>query len=357
VSENTLLNDDDAGIVSDESGDDLFKQVNLDVDKGQTPLRIDKFLHNHIGNNVSRNKIQNAARAGSIIVNGIPVKPNYKIRPLDKIQLILPQHEENFDLVPENIPLDVVYEDDDLLIINKQPNLVVHPGLGNHRGTLINALMYHFTNLPTGSAENRPGLVHRLDKDTSGLMVIAKTEYAMTHLAKQFFDRAIKRKYVALVWGNLVDDEGTIVANIGRDSRDRMQMSVYQDGEGGKHAITHYKVLERLNYVTKVECRLETGRTHQIRVHMKHIGHTLFNDKRYGGDRILKGTIYSKYKQFIDNCFDILPRQALHAATLGFIHPTKGTEMFFESNLPSEFELLLSKWRKYWSSSTHEVEE
>lgn len=341
----------------DEQGDDLFRQVHLELDKGQTPLRIDKFLHNYLGNNISRNKIQNAARAGSILVNKKPVNPSYKVRPLDKIELILPRHEENFDLVPEDIPLKVVYEDDDLLIIDKQPNLVVHPGLGNHRGTLINALMFHFKNLPTGSSENRPGLVHRLDKDTSGLMVIAKTEYAMTHLAKQFFDRTIKRKYLALVWGNVIEDAGTITANIGRDSRERMQMSVYPDGDAGKHAVTHYKVVERFNYVTLVECKLETGRTHQIRVHMKYMGHTLFNDKRYGGDKILKGTIYSKYKQFVDNCFEVLPRQALHAATLGFVHPTSGKEIFFESKLPEEYDNLLQKWRRYWTHTIQGIEE
>ncbi len=333
-----------------EQGDDLVEQVNLTVDKGQAPLRIDKFIHNFMGNNVSRTKIQNAADAGSIRVNGKPVKSNYKIRPSDEILLIIPRHAENYDLTPENIPIDVVYEDDTVIIVNKSPEIVVHPGLGNPRGTLINAVLWHFQQLPKGSDESRPGLVHRLDKGTSGLIILAKTEFAHTHLAKQFFDRTIQRKYIALVWGEVKEDAGTITGNIGRDSRERMQMEVYPEGDKGKHAVTHYKVLERLHYVTLVECKLETGRTHQIRVHMKYIGHTLFNDERYGGDKILKGTIYTKYRQFVDNCFKIMPRQALHAATLGFVHPTTGKNMFFEAPLPDNFTMLLDKWRKYWAN-------
>lgn len=333
-----------------EASDELVEQVTLTIDKGQAPVRIDKFLQTHIGNNVSRTKIQTAAEAGNIIVNGKPVKSNYKIRPSDHILLLMPKHQENYDLVPENIPLDIVYEDDEVIVINKSPDIVVHPGLGNHRGTLINAVLWHFQNLPKGKEDFRPGLVHRLDKGTSGLIVLAKTDQALAHLAKQFFDRKTKRKYIALVWGDIKEEEGTINVNMGRDTRERMQMQVFPEGDKGKHAITHYKVLERLNYVTLVECRLETGRTHQIRVHMKYIGHTLFNDVRYEGNRILKGTVYSKYKQFIDNCFDIMPRQALHAATLGFIHPVTGKEMFFESPLPPEFQQVLEKWRKYWTN-------
>jgi 23S rRNA pseudouridine1911/1915/1917 synthase len=330
--------------------DDFVEQVKLTTDKGQTPVRIDKFLHNHLGHHISRSKIQNAANTGSIIVNGKPVKPSYKIRPLDEIDLLIPRSKENYDLVAENIPLDIIYEDEDLVVVNKDQKMVVHPGLGNPRGTLINAMLYHFQNLPNGGEHFRPGMVHRIDKGTSGLLVMAKTEFALAHLAKQFFNRTTDRKYMALVWGDVKEEEGTIEGNIGRHSRERRQFDVFPDGDFGKPAITHYKVLERLNYVTLVECELETGRTHQIRVHMKHIGHTLFNDERYGGNRVLKGTIYSKYKQFIDNCFEIMPRQALHAATLGFIHPTTGKHMFFEAPLPDDFKSVLDKWRKYWSN-------
>jgi 23S rRNA pseudouridine1911/1915/1917 synthase len=342
--------DEDLALDPADPTDELVEQVNLTVDKGQTSVRIDKFLHSHLGNNVSRTKIQAAAEAGNIMVNNKPVKSNYKIRPSDHILLLVPKHPVNYDLVPEDIPIDIVYEDDDLIVINKSPDIVVHPGLGNHRGTLINAVLWHFKNLPKGKEDFRPGLVHRLDKGTSGLIVLAKTEHSLAHLAKQFFDRKTKRKYVALVWGDMKENEGTVTVNIGRDTRERMQMQVYPEGDGGKHAVTHYKVIERLHYVTLVECRLETGRTHQIRVHMKYIGHTLFNDARYEGNRILKGTVYSKYKQFIDNCFDLMPRQALHAATLGFTHPVTGKEMFFESPLPPEFQAVLDKWRKYWTN-------
>lgn len=344
----TSSEDEDFAGSSSESGDELVEQVSLTVDKGQAPVRIDKFVHTFLGNNISRTKIQAAAEAGSISVNGKPVKSNYKVRPLDKILLLIPKHQENFDLVPENIPIDIVYEDEQVIVINKSPEIVVHPGLGNYRGTLINAVLWHFAELPQGSENFRPGLVHRLDKGTSGLIVLAKTEQALAHLAKQFFNRTTKRKYVALVWGDVTADEGTVQVNIGRDTRERMQMQVYPDGDGGKHAVTHYKVIERYNYVTLVECRLETGRTHQIRVHMKYIGHTLFNDKRYGGDKILKGTVYTRYRQFIDNCFEMMPRQALHAATLGFVHPATGKEMFFEAPLPTEFQAVLEKWKKYW---------
>jgi 23S rRNA pseudouridine1911/1915/1917 synthase len=264
---------------------------------------------------------------------------------------------ENYDLVAEDIPLDIVYEDDTLVIVNKDPKMVVHPGLGNPRGTLINALLWHFKDLPSSSEAHRPGLVHRIDKGTSGLLVIAKTEYALAHLAKQFFNKTTHRKYQALVWGDVKDDSGTIEGNIGRHSKERRQFEVFPEGDFGKPAVTHYKVIERLNYVTLVECQLETGRTHQIRVHMRYIGHTLFNDERYGGNRILKGTVYSKYKQFIENCFDILPRQALHAATLGFVHPATKKEMFFESPIPEDFSAVLGKWRKYWQNPNAITEE
>lgn len=354
-----ITRDDDLPANDGEQGDELVEQVKLTVDKGQAPIRIDKFLHGILGNNISRTKIQSGAEAGNVFVNGKTVKPNYKIRPNDEILLILPRHAENYDTVPEEIPIDIIYEDDDVIVVNKAPDMVVHPGLGNHNGTLINAVLWHFHNLPRGKDLYRPGLVHRLDKGTSGLIVLAKTEYALSHLAKQFFDRTTKRKYVALVWGDMKEDEGTITGNIGRDTRERMQMEVYPDGDKGKHAVTHYKVMERFHYVTLVECRLETGRTHQIRVHMKYIGHTLFNDERYGGDKILKGTVYTKYKQFVDNCFKIMPRQALHAATLGFVHPVTGKEMFFEAPLPDDFATLLDKWRKYWATAnaSHEVRE
>lgn len=348
-----IIEDDE--LAGGDTGDVLVEEVKLTVDKGQSAVRIDKFIHNFLGNNVSRTKIQAGAEAGNVLVNGKPVKSNYKVRPQDEILLLLPKHSENYDLVAEDIPLDIVYEDDDLLVINKSPEIVVHPGLGNYRGTLINAVLGHFKDLPKGKEDFRPGLVHRLDKGTSGLIVMAKTDHALAHLAKQFFDRKTKRKYIALVWGDVAEEEGTVNVHIGRDTRERRQMQVYPEGDAGKHAITHYKVVERLNYVTVVECKLETGRTHQIRVHMKYIGHTLFNDVRYGGNRILKGTVYSKYKQFIDNCFEIMPRQALHAATLGFVHPVSGKEMFFEAPLPPEFESVLSKWRKYWSNPNQEV--
>lgn len=340
-----------------DAGDELVEHVRLSVDKGQTPVRIDKFLCAYLGNNVSRTKIQNAADTGSILVNNAPVKCSYKIQPGDEILLIMPKPEENFELVPEDIPLDIIYEDQDVLVLNKAPEMVVHPGLGNFRGTLVNALMWHLKDkIPPGEVF-RPGLVHRLDKGTSGLMVVAKTELALGHLAKQFFKRTTKRKYIALVWGDLADEQGTVAVNIGRDSRERMQMEVYPEGDKGKPAITHYKVLERLHYVTLIECRLETGRTHQIRVHMKYIGHTLFNDARYGGNKILKGTVYTKYRQFVDNCFQILPRQALHAATLGFVHPVTGKELFFEQPLPENFEQLLGKWRKYWTNPNADTPE
>jgi len=329
--------------------DELYEHFRFDVPKGQLLLRIDKFLMNLIPN-ATRNKIQNAASAGDIYVNDVPVKSNYKVKPFDVVRILLshPPFENRVD--PENIPLDIVYEDDALLLINKPAGLVVHPGHGNYTGTLVNALAYHFENLPMNSSE-RPGLVHRIDKDTTGLLVIAKTEAAMTHLAKQFEAKTSEREYIALVWGNVKEDEGTIEGNIARHLKDRMQMAVFADPEIGKPAITHYKVLERFGYVTLVSCVLETGRTHQIRVHMKHIGHPLFNDARYGGDLILKGTTFTKYKQFVDNCFKILPRQALHAKTLGFTHPTTGEMMRFDTELPQDMKDAIEKWRGYSKSN------
>ena len=333
--------------------DDLFEHFRFDVPKGQDFLRIDKYLM-HMLPNSTRNKIQNAATNGNIYVNDVPVKSNYKVKPFDVVRILLshPPFENRVD--PENIPLDIIYEDAALLMVNKEPGMVVHPGHGNYTGTLVNALAYHFENLPMNSSE-RPGLVHRIDKDTSGLLVIAKTEAAMTHLAKQFEAKTSEREYIALVWGNVKEDEGTIEGNIARHVKDRMQMAVFADPEIGKPAVTHYKVLERFGYVTLISCQLETGRTHQIRVHLKHIGHTLFNDERYGGHLILKGTTFTKYKQFIDNCFKTLPRQALHAKTLGFIHPTTGEMMRFDTELPQDMQDVIEKWRNY--SKNHNSEE
>jgi 23S rRNA pseudouridine1911/1915/1917 synthase len=340
----------DNNIEAFEPEEELFEHFRFEVPKGQLLLRIDKFLMNLI-QNATRNKIQNAATKGDIYVNNIPVKSNYKVKPLDVVTIMLshPPFENRID--PENIPLDIVYEDEALLLINKAPGMVVHPGHGNYTGTLVHALAYHFDNLPMNSSE-RPGLVHRIDKNTSGLLVIAKTEVAMTHLAKQFEAKTSEREYIALVWGNVVADEGTIEGNIARHVKDRMQMAVFADPEIGKPAVTHYKVLERFGYVTLISCQLETGRTHQIRVHLKHIGHTLFNDERYGGHLILKGTTFTKYKQFIENCFKALPRQALHAKTLGFVHPTTGEMMRFDTELPQDFVDCIERWRNYSKSHT-----
>ncbi len=330
-----------------ESDDELFEHHAFTADKGQQPLRIDKYLMNFI-ENATRNKIQAAAKSGNIYVNDVQVKSNYKVKPFDNIRVLFEHPPYENLLTPENIPLDIVYEDDDLLIVNKEPGMVVHPGHGNYSGTLINALIYHFDNLPNNSS-NRPGLVHRIDKDTSGLLVVAKNEEAMTHLSKQFFDKTSEREYVAIVWGNMDEDEGTIEGNIGRHPKNRLQNTVFfgEDEDKGKPAVTHYKVIERLGYVTLVSCKLETGRTHQIRVHMKHIGHTLFNDERYGGERILKGTTFTKYKQFVDNCFKVLPRQALHAKTLGFKHPKTGKFMSFNTEIPEDMQQCIEKWRHY----------
>jgi len=330
-----------------EDDNTLYEHHSFVADKGQKPLRIDKWLMNKI-ENATRNKIQDAAKNGSIFVNEIPVKSNYKVKPEDVIAVRLshPPHENL--LIGEDLPLDVVYEDDQLLVVNKPAGMVVHPGHGNYSGTLINALIFHFDNLPNNSSD-RPGLVHRIDKDTSGLLVVAKTEKAMAHLSAQFKAKTSEREYIAIVWGNLDEDKGTIEGNIGRHPKNRLQNPVYldDDAEKGKPAITHYSVLERLGYVTLVTCKLETGRTHQIRVHMKHIGHTLFNDERYGGNLILKGTTFTKYKQFVDNCFKVLPRQALHAKTLGFMHPTKQEFMRFESPIPDDMQACIDKWKGY----------
>ncbi|MEM6721214.1 MAG: RluA family pseudouridine synthase [Bacteroidota bacterium] len=330
-----------------EESDDLYEHYSFTAEKGQQPLRIDKYLMNFI-ENATRNKIQQAAKDGNIYVNDKPVKSNYKVKGNDVIKVLFSYPPYEHLLVGEDIPIDVIYEDDDLLVVNKPAGMVVHPGHGNYSGTLINALIYHFDNLPKNSNE-RPGLVHRIDKDTSGLLVVAKTEEAMTHLAKQFFEKTSERIYYALVWGNVEEEEGTVEGNIGRHPKNRLQNTVYtgDDAEKGKPAVTHYKVIERFGYVTLISCQLETGRTHQIRVHMKHIGHTLFNDERYGGERILKGTTFSKYKQFVENCFKILPRQALHAKTLGFIHPTTGEKMSFNSEVPQDMTECIEKWRNY----------
>ncbi len=330
-----------------EQDDELYEHYVFTAEKGQQPLRVDKYLMNFI-ENATRNKIQQAAKSGNIFVNDVPVKSNYKVKAFDVVKVKFEHPPYEYLLVGEDIAIDVVYEDDQLLVVNKPAGMVVHPGHGNYSGTLINALIYHFDNLPKNSSD-RPGLVHRIDKDTSGLLVVAKTENAMTHLSNQFAEKTSEREYVALVWGNVKEDEGTVEGHIGRHPKNRLQNTVYQGDETykGKPAITHYKVLERLGYVTLVSCRLETGRTHQIRVHMKHIGHTLFNDERYGGEKILKGTTFTKYKQFVENCFKILPRQALHAKTLGFEHPTTGAFLRFTSELPEDMKLCVEKWQNY----------
>ncbi len=337
----------------DLENDDLYEHHRFVATDGQVPLRVDKFLMNFI-ENATRNKIQQAAKAGNILVNDVVVKSNYKVKPKDVVRVVLayPPHENL--LVAQDIPINIVYEDDEVIVVNKPPGMVVHPGHGNYSGTLVNGLIHHIENLPKNSSD-RPGLVHRIDKDTSGLLVVAKTEYAMAHLSKQFFDKTTERLYYALVWGNVEEDKGTIEGHIGRSLKDRMQMAVFPDGEYGKPAITHYEVIERFTYVTLVRCKLETGRTHQIRAHFKYIGHTLFNDERYGGDQILKGTTFSKYKQFVENCFKELPRQALHAKTLGFVHPKSGEYMEFNSDIPDDIENCLEKWRRYSKSSTLEL--
>lgn len=332
--------------------DDLYEHFRFVADKGQAPLRVDKYLMNKV-ENATRNRIQKSAKDGNIFVNDIIVKSNYKVKANDVVTVLFEHPPYEMLLTPEDLPIDIVYEDDALLVINKAAGMVVHPGHGNYSGTLINALAFHFDNLPNNSSD-RPGLVHRIDKDTTGLLVVAKTEEAMAHLSKQFFNKTTEREYVAIAWGAMKEEHGTIEGHIGRHPKNRLQNTVYLDPddlEKGKPAITHYKVLEHLGYVTLVSCKLETGRTHQIRVHMKHIGHTLFNDERYGGSAILKGTTFSKYKQFVDNCFKVLPRQALHAKTLGFIHPTTNEFMRFEAPIPEDMEACLYKWRNYSKNS------
>lgn len=336
--------------------EELFERETIICAKGQEPLRIDKFLMGRI-EGATRNKIQQAIEAERVLLNEKPVKSNYKVRPLDKIVIYQDYLPENNSILPENIPIKIAYEDEDIMVIDKEPGMVVHPGSGNPGGTLVNAVAWHLKQQNPDINEldlNRFGLVHRIDKNTSGLLVMAKTPAAMTKLAKQFFDHTVHRRYVALVWGDFDEEEGTIVAHVGRHQRFRKLFTTYPEGEYGKDAITHYKVLERFNYVTLIECRLETGRTHQIRVHMQSIGHPLFNDDTYGGDKIVKGTVFTKYKQFVDNCFALCPRQALHAQELGFIHPRTNEFVKFESPLPDDMKFVTQKWRNY-SGSRNEL--
>jgi 23S rRNA pseudouridine1911/1915/1917 synthase len=330
-----------------ENSNEKYEHFCFIAEAGQTPLRIDVFLNNKIGN-ASRTKIQEAAKTGNILVNGKPVKSNYKVRPGDSIQITADYEPREIELLPENIPLNIVFEDETLIVLNKPSGMVVHPSYGHYSGTLVNALMFHLKDVPLfRSGEMRPGLVHRIDKNTSGLLVIAKTSEALTHLSKQFYDRTSDRRYHALIWGCPKQTEGTIDAYIGRNPKDRKLRYIFADPENGKRAVTHYKVLEDLGYVSLVECKLETGRTHQIRVHMQHAGHPLFNDLEYGGDKILKGTRFSKYKQFVQNCFAMHEGQALHAKTLAFDHPKTGERLFFDSEMPSDLDALIKKWRNY----------
>ena len=325
---------------------DFYEHLNVVVDKGQSLVRIDKFLTQRI-ENTSRNRIQNVIDVGGVLVNGNPVKGSYKVKPFDVISIVLPHPPRDNEVYPEDLPINIIYEDDDVIMINKAAGMVVHPGFNNYSGTLVNALVYHFQQLPQlPGNEGRPGLVHRIDKDTSGLLLVSKNEKAITYLAKQFYDHTITRKYLALVWGDLPED-GTVTGYIGRSAKDRKVMAIYSEEDKGKWSVTHYKVLERLGYVTLIECELETGRTHQIRAHMKHLGHPLFNDSSYGGNRILKGTVFSKYKSFVENCFEMIPRQALHAKSLGFLHPTTKKFVHFDSDVPEDFQRVLEKWRNY----------
>ncbi|MDQ6610545.1 MAG: RluA family pseudouridine synthase [Bacteroidota bacterium] len=337
-----------------DSNDELYERFSFSIDKGQEPYRIDKFLMNRI-EGATRNKLQRAINNGLVLVNGKEIKQNYKIKPFDQIIIYSDLSPESTEVVPEDMPLNIVYEDEDILLINKPAGLVVHPGSGNYNGTLLNGIAYYLQQKnPSVSEESLPrfGLVHRIDKNTSGLLVLAKNDKAMRHLAKQFYDHSVKRHYTALVWGDVEKERGTIVAHVGRNQRYRKLFEAYPEGDHGKDATTHYKVLERFNYVTLVECVLETGRTHQIRVHMKYIGHPLFNDDFYGGDKIVKGTVFSKYKQFVENCFAVCTRQALHAKTLGFVHPSTGKEMFFETELPDDMAQVINRWRDYAKTRT-----
>ncbi len=324
---------------------ELFEHFRFKADPGQSLLRIDKFLLVRL-ENVSRTRIQNAANAGNILVNNNPVKPNYRVKPGDIVQVVLPNPPREIELIPQDISINIVYEDDDVIVVNKEPGMVVHPAYGNYTGTLVNALMWHFKDLPLfQTGDLRPGLVHRIDKDTSGILVIAKNELALNRLSRQFYDRTTDRKYIALVWGIPEPPAGTITGNVGRSIRDRKIMQVFPDGSQGKTAVTHYKVIEDFSYVSVVECKLETGRTHQIRVHFSHIKHPLFNDEVYGGDKILKGTTFSRYQQFVRNCFEIIPRQALHAKSLAFDHPVTGKRLRFDSELPNDMKQAIEKWR------------
>jgi len=338
---------EDDFVQDQEQEEELFEHFKFIVDKGQEVVRIDKYLLDRMPN-TSRNKIQVAARNGNVVVNGIKVKQNYKVKPRDEVAIVLPYPMREIELIPQNIPLDVIFEDEDLVVINKTANMVVHPGYGNYSGTLVNALIYHFNNLSGKNQVNnlRPGLVHRIDKHTTGLLVIAKNDDALTHLEQQFYDRTTERKYLALVWGD-IEKDGTVDANLGRSPKNRKVMTVFQDPNEGKRAITHYKVIQRFGYVTLIECKLETGRTHQIRVHMKHLGHPLFHDLEYGGDSILKGTTSSSYIKFIENCFSEIEGQALHAKSLGFLHPKTFKFMHFESDLPIGFKKIIDKWSTY----------
>ncbi|MCQ2280864.1 MAG: RluA family pseudouridine synthase [Bacteroidales bacterium] len=340
-----------------EERDEMYEHFRFTVDPGTELLRMDRYLTNLMAN-TSRNRVQQAAKAGCILVNGKPEKSNYRVHPRDVITILLPHPPREIEINPENIPLDIVYEDNDVIVINKPAGLVVHPAFGNFTGTLVNALLWHFQGQKTADGEDvKPLLVHRIDKNTSGIMIVAKSEIAQMKLAANFFEHSIDRRYRALVWGDFKEDEGTIVGNVGRNPKDRLVMTVFPDGEAGKHAVTHYKVIERFGYVTLVECRLETGRTHQIRVHMKYAGHPLFSDESYGGNEIIKGTTFTKYKQFINNCFKILPRQALHAKSLGFVHPVTGKYMLFDSELPADMAEAIEKWRNYAKHKQYEEEE
>lgn len=353
IDQNILDNDDEiADSITSDTGQELWEHYRFVAEKGQTLLRVDKFLVAHI-DNTSRNRIQQAADAGCIIVNGKPVKSNYRVKPFDVVSLVMDRPRYELEIIPEDIPLDIVYEDDQLLVVNKPAGLVVHPGHGNYSGTLVNALAYHFRDNPDYDVSDpRLGLVHRIDKDTSGLLVVAKTPDAKTYLGRQFFNKTTHRQYVALVWGKFEEPGGTIEGNIGRNPKDRLQMTVFPDGEQGKHAVTHYRVIENLSHVALVECQLETGRTHQIRVHMRHIGHPLFSDERYGGDKPLRGIATAKYMQFVQNCFKICPRQALHAKTLGFVHPTTRQQMDFSCEIPADMTALIKKWEDYCKNGT-----
>ena len=333
-----------------EEDKELFEHYKFEADKGQEPLRVDKFLINFI-ENASRSKIQQSSKDGYIHVNGTPVKSNYKVKGGDVVTVEYKNPPRDHELVPQDIPINIMYEDDDILIVNKDAGMVVHPGFGNWEGTLVNALAFHFKNLPNMGDDTRPGLVHRIDKNTSGILIIAKNENSMTIMGSKFANRDLNRRYLALVWGDVKEEEGTITGHIGRSLKNRKVMDVFPDGEFGKHAVTHWKVVERFGYTTLVECKLETGRTHQIRAHFKFMGHPLFNDEEYGGDRILKGTTFTKYKQFVQNCFKLCPRQALHAKSLEFNHPNTNQEMKFDSELPEDFTSLLEKWKTY---ATHQ---